>query len=121
MKNKVKIAIIGSREFFDYDLLEDKINKLIKDYSWSIEEIVSGGAIGCDTLAKQFAEQNKISIKEFKPDYNLGRHAPLLRNDEIVAYSDIIVAFWDGESTGTKYVINKAYKENKEVIVNMYK
>ena len=72
-------------------------------------EIVSVGAKGVDTCAKNYAIKNKIRLKEFLPKYDKypGRVAPIKRNDEIINYSDMVVAFWDGKSRGTKYVIEK--------------
>ena len=96
----MKIAIIGSRDLFVYDL-----EKYLPP---GIEEIVSGGAKGIDSCAREYANRNNIKLTEFFPEYKLyGRSAPLKRNLQIIAYSDEIIAFWDGKSRGTKYVIDK--------------
>ncbi len=80
--------------------------------------IVSGGAKGIDTCAKQYAEKNGINIVEILPQYEkYGRAAPLKRNVEIIKIADIVLAFWDGSSKGTKFVIDNCKKMNKEVIV----
>lgn len=72
-----------------------------------VTELVSGGARGIDSDAKAYAEKHGIPIKEFLPEYKrYGRCAPLKRNLEIIAYADIVLAFWDGQSRGTKYVID---------------
>jgi len=71
-----------------------------------ISEIVSGGARGTDALAERYALEKKIPIKVFPSDWKKhGKSAGPLRNREIVVYSDTILAFWDGESTGTKSTI----------------
>ena len=76
------------------------------------ETIVSGGAKGVDTLAKEYANLNNIPLIEFLPDYkNYGRRAPILRNIQIVENSDFILALWDGESRGTKFTIDYALKK----------
>lgn len=104
------IAIIGSRTITNLNL-----EKYLPD---NITEIVSGGAKGVDTLAKEYAKKHKIQYKEFLPEYNrYGRVAPLKRNDIIVDYSDTVFAFWDGKSKGTEYVINLCKKRNKDVKV----
>jgi hypothetical protein len=83
-----------------------------------ISEIVSGGAIGIDTNAKNFAIENNIKLVEFLPNYKLhGKKAPLERNTQIVQYSDVIYAFWDGRSRGTKDSIDKARILGKKVFV----
>lgn len=103
----MKLAIIGSRS------LDADISKWIKDLG-PIDEIVSGGARGIDTCAKEYASNKGIKLVEFLPNYELfGKSAPLIRNKQIVNYADYILAFWDGKSRGTKFVIDYAEKNNK--------
>ena len=102
----MKVAIVGSRNIF----IENFDRYLTKD----VTEIVSGGAKGVDFCAKKYAQTHNISYKEFLPDYKkYGKAAPLYRNNEIIAYSDKVLAFWDRTSKGTKYVIQKCQKQNK--------
>ena len=101
----MKIAIIGSRNIKNINL---------KEYITNADEIVSGGACGVDALAAEYAKQNGIKLTEFLPEYNkYGKGAPLIRNKQIVNYSDKIIAFWDGKSRGTAYTINYAKSINK--------
>ena len=53
----MKIGVVGSRDFDDYKKLEKELNKIE-----GITEIVSGGAKGADTLAREFAEKNDIEL-----------------------------------------------------------
>ena len=109
----MKVGIVGSRSFNDYELLKNWIDKIC-----SATEIVSGGAYGADKLAEKFAEEHSIPIKIYKPDWNkYGKSAGMIRNGKIVEASDIIVAFWDLQSAGTKDSINKAIKSKKQCII----
>ena len=55
---------------------------------------------------------------EFLPDYaRYGRAAPLRRNVQIVAYADLVLAFWDGKSRGTRFVIDQCRKQGVPVRV----
>ncbi|MDE5569145.1 MAG: hypothetical protein K2I82_00620, partial [Ruminococcus sp.] len=75
-----------------------------------------GGAKGVDSCAKEYALKNNIPFKEFLPEYTrFGRVAPLKRNLQIIEYADIVIAFWNGQSHGTKYVIDNCRKLNKPV------
>lgn len=66
----MKIAVIGSRGLV--------INDLGKYLPANVTEIVSGGAKGIDTCAKEYALSNGIKLTEFLPEYNkYGRGAPL--------------------------------------------
>ena len=107
---KMKVAIIGSRNLF--------LNDFKKYLPENTTEIVSGGAKGIDECARTYAIKENIKLTEFLPKYKLyGKNAPLKRNIEIINYSDIIIAFWDGKSRGTKFVIDNCKKMNKDVRV----
>ena len=85
------------------------------------ECIISGGAKGADSLARQYANEHAIAIVEYKPEWDkYGRAAGFIRNTDIVNNSDMIIAFWDGKSKGTKHSIGLAHKLNKQVIIIRY-
>ena len=102
----MKIAIIGSRSV--------TVNN-IGDYISPTDEIVSGGAVGVDSSAAEYAKANGLKLTVFLPQYKrYGRAAPMVRNKEIVDYADKIIAFWDGASKGTLSVIKYAEKLGKK-------
>lgn len=101
----MKVAVIGSRSIFATD-----IGMYISDG----DEIVSGGAVGIDSCAAEYAKKNGLKLTVFLPQYErYGRAAPIVRNKMIVDYADKIVAFWDGKSRGTLSVIKYAEKTGK--------
>ena len=74
--------------------------------------------IGIDTYAREYAYSHSCKLTEFIPEYrSYGRGAPLKRNWQIVDYSDLVIAFWDGKSRGTKYVIDLCVKRGKKIII----
>ena len=104
----MKVALIGSRNL--------RVNNLAKYLPNGLTEIVSGGARGIDACAKEYAQKNKIKITEFLPEYDkYEKVAPLKRNLQIIEYSDMVIAFWDGKSRGTKYVIENCKNLNKKI------
>jgi len=106
----MKVAVIGSRNLI--------IKDLEKYLPAKTTEIVSGGAIGVDTCAKLYAIRSNLKLTEFLPNYQkYGKRAPLLRNLEIINYADLVLAFWDGQSRGTKFVIEQCKKLEKKVII----
>ena len=106
----MKVAVIGSRGL--------SVSDLIRYLPENTTEIVSGGAKGVDTSAREYALSHGIKLTEFLPEYTrFGRSAPLKRNITIIEYSDIVLAFWDGKSRGTKYVIDNCRKLGVEVRV----
>jgi len=117
----MKIAIVGSRKFTDFELMNRTVTSYCASKNILIETIVSGGAKGADTLAEQFAKVHGLKMKVFYPNWELfGRNACSVRNMQIVAYADIVFAFWDGVSPGTKDSITKAEQMNKELIILTY-
>lgn len=111
----IKLGIVGSRSFNDYELLKKHVD------ASNIAAIVSGGARGADTLAEQFAREHNLLMIVFKPDYaEHGRAAPFIRNSAIIEASDAVIAFWDGSSSGTLDSIKKAKKMGKPVTVIEY-
>ena len=106
----MKLAIIGSRTLEQVD-----IEKYLPE---GVDEIVSGGARGIDSLARAFAERAGIKLTEFLPQYqSYGRAAPLVRNRQIADYADAALVFWDGSSRGTKYTVEIFEELGKRVIL----
>lgn len=106
----MKLAVIGSRNL--------KVVNLDKYLPEGVTEIVSGGARGIDTCAREYALANNIKLTEFLPQYEkYGRTAPLRRNLQIIDYADEVFAFWDGKSRGTAFVIKQCKIKNKKVTV----
>jgi predicted Rossmann fold nucleotide-binding protein DprA/Smf involved in DNA uptake len=108
----VKVGVVGSRNFDDYE----RMSQVLSDYD--ITTIVSGGAKGADSLAERYAKEKGIKLIVFKAEWDkYGRQAGFIRNRDIVSGSDMIIAFWDGQSRGTQHTISVATKRGKEAVV----
>lgn len=106
----MKVAVIGSRNI--------KIDRLEQYLPPDTTEIVSGGARGVDTCAREYALAHGIPLREFLPDYaRYHRGAPLVRNRELITYADMVIVFWDGESRGTAYSIDYCRKIGRPISV----
>jgi len=112
----MKIAVIGSRTFNDYELLSRTLDQ------YKITMIISGGAKGADTLGANYAKEHNIELVEYYPEYEKygKKKAPFIRNRTIVDDSEIVIAFWDMGSTGTKHAITYATSKKKKVIIINY-
>ena len=117
----IKVLICGSRGFNDYVLMKVQIMKLLDRFGTTIT-IISGGAKGADTLAEDVAKQLGISTTILKPDWDkYGKGAGIMRNDAMLDMKpNIVLAFWDGKSKGTKYTIVEARKRKIEVHLGQY-
>ena len=106
----MKVAIIGSRTM--------TVSNLEIYLPQNTTEIVSGGACGIDSCAREYAQMNGIKLTEFLPEYEkYGRGAPIKRNRKIIDYADTVIAFWDGRSRGTGYVIDQCFRRRKNLTV----
>lgn len=115
----VRVIIAGTRNFSDYPLMKDKLDRLRA--SIGVFEVVSGGATGADSLGEKYAEENKLPIKRFIPDWDkFGKAAGYKRNEEMAQYADGCIVFWDGKSKGTEHMINLAKKYNIQLSIINY-
>jgi predicted Rossmann fold nucleotide-binding protein DprA/Smf involved in DNA uptake len=97
MSERARIAIIGSRRFPSAQVVKAFVAKLPDD-----SVVVSGGAAGVDTWAEEAARDRGLQTLVLHADWDgLGREAGPIRNAEIIANADTVVAFWDGKSRGT--------------------
>lgn len=107
-------AVVGSRHFFGYE----QVSKILDEYTFFITGIVSGGALGVDTLAIRYAKEHGIPWVEHLADWGkYGKKAGHLRNRLIVSDADFMLAFPTSDSKGTINSINLAREKGIEVRV----
>lgn len=111
----IRIIVAGSRTCSDYKLISKVLSEYVKTCidNGIHPEFVSGGCRGVDTIAEMFCKQNNYPKKVFKADWErYGKRAGYLRNKQMADYAaetgGILIAFWDGESRGTKMMIKLA-------------
>lgn len=110
----MKMAIVGSR-----NLTVDNLGRYLPD---NVDEIISGGAKGIDTCAREYANSNNIKLTEITPEYSkYGRSAPLKRNLLIIEKADEVYLFLDEKSNSTKHVINECRKrQNNLTLIELF-
>jgi len=97
----MKVIIAGGREFNNYELLKSSCDRIL--IRQSNIEIVSGKALGADKLGEDYAKEKGYKIKEFPADWiKYKKGAGPIRNKQMAEYADGLIAFWDGQSKGTK-------------------
>ena len=123
---ELRVIIAGSRDFNDYELLKKSAIEIItkKTMLPDLTRIVSGGARGADTLGERFANEMGLEISRFIPDWDgLGKRAGYVRNADMAKFAveddndGMLIAFWDGQSRGTKHMIDLAKRYGLEVHV----
>lgn len=104
-----RVAIVGSREYPDMEEVRRFVRLLPEG-----TVVVTGGAEGVDNEAITAAHEVFLSVEIHWPDWNThGKAAGPLRNTTIVKDCDKLVAFWNGYSSGTSDVIEKARRAGK--------
>ena len=119
--NEFKLIVAGGRDFNDEQLLIIELMNLVdNELTNETVSIVSGMAKGADWLAYKFCMENQVKCYEFPADWDkYGKSAGFKRNDEMAKFSDGLLAFWDGESRGTKHMVYTMQSLGKPVwIVN---
>lgn len=112
--SKPIVLICGSRTIDNINL-----DRYLNPNNYS--EVISGGANGVDTLAEQWAKKNGLEFCAYLPNYKVfgGKYAPIVRNREMVEFSDECVAFWDGKSKGTLMTVKYALSLGRKIIVHL--
>ena len=113
----MKLAIVGSRDFNDYELLKKTLEPIKKN----VTLVVSGGAKGADSLGERYAKENNIKCEQFPAEWDkYGKSAGYRRNKQMADIANALIVFWDGESRGTKHMIDIAKEKDLKSIVVKY-
>lgn len=104
----MKLIIAGSRSIKSLSI----VTQAMVQSPWEpydIDEVHHGGADGVDRCADTWAETHGLPVVVHRPEWDeYGRAAGPIRNKEMAMECDALVAVWDGESRGTRSMIEKA-------------
>jgi len=101
----LRTIIAGSRSIADIEA----VRAAMLSCPWRPTAVLSGAARGVDTLGEQWACEQGIPVERHPADWEgLGRRAGLARNESMAAMAEALVAVWDGQSTGTRHMIETA-------------
>lgn len=117
----LKVIIAGTRDFDNYPLLVRKCNGILKKYDFDNVQIISGGARGADYYGELYAKQKHYNLSVYPADWDkYGKSARYRRNVLMAEKGNVLIAFWDGKSKGTKHMIDIANQHNLKVHVIKY-
>jgi hypothetical protein len=115
-----KVIIAGTRTFNDYALLQREVDEALREMNpdGAPIKIVSGGARGADKLGERYARERGYALEIYPADWErYGKRAGYIRNKEMAEVADALIAFWDGESRGTRMMIGLAQDHGLDVRV----
>jgi hypothetical protein len=110
----LRVLVTGSRDWSQHVLLKQRLAELPRGSS-----IIHGGARGADQSAGQAARALGIPETAYPADWRgKGKAAGIIRNLAMLdTKPDLVLAFWDGQSTGTKHTIDEARRRGIPVEV----
>ena len=121
MNNDYKVAIVGGRDFTDYERLVDDMDILRSSLDYPNIIIVCGEARGADLLGRRYGEELGFEVESFPAEWDkFGKSAGYRRNVDMAVRADRVLAYWDGKSKGTKHMIDIVTKKGKELWVRSY-
>ena len=130
---ELRVIIAGSRDFNDFPKLMNSSIEILTGISKKRDDldrirIISGTARGADKLGEQYAKIAGYELSKFPADWDgLGKRAGYVRNAEMAKFAveddsyGVLIAFWDGQSRGTKHMIDLAKRYGLEIHVVNYK
>ncbi len=105
-----KVAVCGSMSFSSYDIVKDVLDHLIAEG----DVIHSGNAPGADRLGEEYARQNGLELKIVPSEWEKhGLKGTMMRNEVLLRSADFVICFWDGESEGTRHMLDISRRAKK--------
>lgn len=110
----MKTIIAGSR-----GLTQKDTAAAISACPWKITAVVCGEARGPDTHGREYAQHFGLPVSSHPADWNgpLGKQAGFARNEDMAHEADALLAVWDGQSNGTRHMIEYMQSLGKPVHV----
>jgi hypothetical protein len=110
----VKIAIVGSRHFPELDRVRTFVGGLPAGAT-----VLTGGASGVDAAAGEAAKARGLGLVKLPPrlEESTDPGAAGRRNQRLTDAAEVLVAFWDGASEGTRGTVERALRSGREVHV----
>ena len=114
----MKTIIAGSRNLDKPEYVEEAI----RECGWEVTGVVSGGARGVDQQGEHYARLNGLPVFLFPAYGGLhGKAAGAIRNRQMAENAEALIAIWDGQSKGTKNMIDIATRKGLKVYIKTIK
>lgn len=98
------LLVCGSRTGFTEQEVRARLDKVVCMFDF----VVHGGASGVDSYAEKWCVDHKVPTTVIRPKSVDNKIDYLFRNCVMIGMCEAVLAFWDGESKGTKFTIDYA-------------
>ena len=113
---QLNLIIAGSRDITNTDYILDRIQHYLQNYKEDNITILSGNARGIDKIGELYAKNHNIKCNIYPADWTtFGKSAGYKRNITMSKNANSLLAFWNGQSKGTKHMIDIAKQNNLKV------
>lgn len=110
----MRTIIAGSRGIISLETVFEAIEKSC----FEVTTVISGGAKGVDVLGETWGAANNVPVEIYKADWGAhGKSAGPIRNVKMAEVAEALIAVWDGESKGTKHMIDVARAKGLKVYI----
>lgn len=117
----MNIIIAGGRDFDMISYLQDSVASLLSQFEDEPITLFTGKCDGADTIGEKFMKDWGCKIIPFPANWKkYGKSAGPRRNENMACNADMLIVFWDGISSGSKDMINKAFKYKVETHIFFY-
>lgn len=114
----LRVIVAGSRSIDDFDLVAGAVQRS----GFAVGAVLSGGARGVDRLGERWAMARGVPVHRYPASWEEDGHAAgLVRNEQMAAAADALIAVWDGASFGTAHMIRAARSRNLRIYVERMK
>ena len=87
----------------------DDVERALLVMGVSPSVVLSGMAHGADRAGERWAAQRGVLVERYPPDWHrLGKRAGFVHNEEMARNAGALLAFWDGDSRGTRHMVECA-------------
>ena len=116
-----RVVIAGCRNYNNYDEAKEYIDFCISNIRKENDIIiVSGCASGADKIGERYAKENGFKVEKYPADWGkYGRSAGPKRNRKMAEVADYVICFWDGQSRGTRSMIEHTKICNKPIKIKI--
>lgn len=118
----MRILVCGSRSWTDYARLKSILAQHGGESAGDMPDVVviDGGARGADAMAYKAAIELRYGSERYFADWTrYGKSAGLRRNERMLkeGHPDLVLAFWDYKSSGTRHMIKLAIGAGVHTVV----
>lgn len=108
----MRTIIAGGRDITDCSLVE----KAVADCGWRPSVVLCGMARGVDSLGLRWAKANGVPVEKYPALWHVhGNAAGPIRNREMAESAEALILIWDGESPGSRNMLQEATARGLQV------